>query len=60
MKQIAKKEYTRPDIVILDLPCTLLLSTSTDIDPYADMGDVIDIPLDDFQEDPDEGTFEAL
>ena len=43
----------------MDLPCKTLLMTSTDIDPYAEKDD-IDIPLDDFQTDPDEGTWDAL
>ena len=59
MKKIAKKEYFRPVCLVMDLPCKTLLMTSTDIDPYADE-ETIDIPLDDFQIDPDEGTFDAL
>ena len=59
MKKIAKKEYFRPVCLVMDLPCKTLLMTSTDIDPYAEKDD-IDIPLDDFQEDPDEGTWDAL
>ena len=59
MKKIAKKEYSRPVSLVMDLPCKTLLMTSTDIDPYAEKDD-IDIPLDDFQEDPDEGTWDAL
>ena len=59
MKKIAKKEYSRPVSIVINLPCKTLLMTSTDIDPYAEKDD-IDIPLDDFQEDPDDGTFDAL
>jgi hypothetical protein len=59
MKKIAKKEYSRPVCLVMDLPCKTLLMTSTEIDPYAGE-ETIDIPLDDFQMDPDEGTFEAL
>lgn len=59
MKKIAKKEYTRPVCLVMDLPCKTLLMTSTDIDPYAEE-ETIDIPLDDFQIDPDEGTWDAL
>jgi len=59
MKKIAKKEYSRPICLVMDLPCKTLLMTSTEIDPYAGE-ETIDIPLDDFQMDPDEGTFEAL
>lgn len=59
MRKIAKKEYSRPVCQVMDLPCKTLLMTSTEIDPYAEKDD-IDIPLDDFQMDPDEGTFDAL
>ncbi len=59
MKKIAKKEYSRPVCLVMDLPCKTLLMTSTDIDPYAEE-ETIDIPLDDFQVDPDDGTFDAL
>ena len=59
MKKIAKKEYSRPVCLVMDLPCKTLLMTSTEIDPYAGE-ETIDIPLDDFQMDPDEGTFDAL
>ena len=59
MRKIAKKEYSRPVCLVMDLPCKTLLMTSTDIDPYADE-ETIDIPLDDIQIDPDEGTFDAL
>ena len=59
MKKIAKKEYFRPVCLVMDLPCKTLLMTSMDIDPYADE-ETIDIPLDDFQTDPDEGTWDAL
>ena len=59
MKKIAKKEYSRPVCLVMDLPCKTLLMTSTDIDPYAEKDD-IEIPLDDFQTDPDEGTWDAL
>jgi len=59
MKKIAKKEYSRPVCLVMDLPCKTLLMTSTGIDPYAGK-ETIDIPLDDFQMDPDEGTFDAL
>ena len=59
MKKIAKKEYSRPVSIVINMPCKTLLMTSTDIDPYAEKDD-IDIPLDDFQEDPDEGTWDAL
>ena len=59
MKKIAKKEYSRPVCLVMDLPCKTLLMTSSEIDPYAGE-DTIVIPLDDFQMDPDEGTFEAL
>ena len=59
MKKIAKKVYFRPVCLVMDLPCKTLLMTSMDIDPYADE-ETIDIPLDDFQIDPDEGTFDAL
>lgn len=58
MKKIAKKEYFRPVIMVIDLPCEVLLTTSS-IDPYAEE-ETIDIPLDDFQIYPDEGTFDAL
>ena len=43
----------------MDLPCKTLLMTSTEIDPYAEKDD-IEIPLDDFQMKPEEGTFDAL
>ena len=43
----------------MDLPCKTLLMTSSEIDPYAGE-DTIDLPLDDFQMEPDEGTFDAL
>jgi len=59
MKKIAKKEYSRPVCLVMDLPCKTLLMTSSEIDPYAGE-DAIDLPLDDFQMDPDEGTFDAL
>ena len=59
MRKIAKKEYSRPVCPVMDLPCKTLLMTSTEIDPYAEE-ETIDIPLDDFQMDPDEGTFDAL
>ena len=59
MKKIAKKEYSRPVSIVINMPCKTLLMTSMDIDPYAGE-ETIDIPLDDFQMDPDEGTFEAL
>ena len=59
MKKIAKKEYSRPVCLVMDLPCKTLLMTSTEIDPYAGE-DTIDLPLDDFQIDSEEGTFEAL
>ena len=59
MKKIAKKEYSRPVCLVMDLPCKTLLMTSTGIDPYAGK-ETIDIPLDDFQMDPDGGTFDAL
>jgi len=59
MKKIAKKEYSRPVCLVMDLPCKTLLMTSTETDPYAGK-ETIDIPLDDFQMDPDEGTFDAL
>lgn len=59
MRKIAKKEYSRPVSLVMDLPCKTLLMTSTEIDPYAEKDD-IEIPLDDFQMDPDEGTFDAL
>ena len=59
MKKIAKKEYSRPVSIVINMPCKTLLMTSTDIDPYAEKDD-IEIPLDDFQMDPDEGTFDAL
>ncbi len=59
MEKIAKKEYSRPVCLVMDLPCKTLLMTSKDIDPYAGK-ETIDIPLDDFQMNPDEGTFDAL
>ena len=59
MKKIDKKEYFRPVCLVMDLPCKTLLMTSMDIDPYADE-ETIDIPLDDIQIDPDDGTFDAL
>ena len=59
MKKIAKKEYSRPVSIVINMPCKTLLMTSTDIDPYAEKDD-IDIPLDDFQTDPNEGTWDAL
>lgn len=59
MKKIAKKEYSRPVCLVMDLPCKTLLMTSTEIDPYAGK-ETIDIPLDILQINPDEGTFEAL
>lgn len=58
MKKSAKKAYSFPAIMVIDLPCEVLLIASN-IDPYADK-ETIDIPLDDFQTDPDEGTFDAL
>lgn len=58
MKKSAKKTYSCPVIMVIDLPCEVLLIGSN-IDPYADK-ETIDIPLDDFQTDPDEGTFDAL
>ena len=59
MKKIAKKEYSRPVCLVMDLPCKTLLTTSTEIDPYAEE-ETIDIPLDDIQVDPEDGTFDAL
>lgn len=60
MKKIAKKEYFRPVIMVIDLPCEVLLTTSTSvIDPYAGE-ETIDISLDIFQLDPTGGTFDAL
>ena len=60
MKKITKKTYFRPVMMVIDLPCEVLLTTSTSvIDPYAGE-ETIDISLDIFQTDPDEGTFEAL
>lgn len=59
MKKIAKKEYSRPVCLVMDLPCKTLLTTSPDIDPYAGK-ETIEIPLDDFQMNPDEGTYDAL
>ena len=59
MKKIVKKEYSRPVCLVMDLPCKTLLMASPGIDPYAGE-ETIDIPLDDFQMDPDEGTFDAL
>lgn len=70
MKKSAKKTYSCPVIMVIDLPCEVLLIGSNinidpinidpiNIDPYADK-ETIDIPLDDFQTDPDEGTFDAL
>ena len=58
MKKIAKKEYFRPVIMVIDLPCEVLLTTSS-IDPYAEE-ETIDISLDIFQLDPTGGTFDAL
>ena len=58
MKKIAKKTYVRPVIMVIDLPCEVLLNASAS-DPYAGE-ETIDISLDIFQTDPDEGTFEAL
>ena len=58
MKKIAKKEYFRPVNMVIDMPCRVLLTEST-IDPYADE-ETLDIPLDDSQIDPDEGTYDAL
>ena len=58
MKKIAKKTYISPEIMVIDLPCKVLLNASTS-DPYAGE-ETIDISLDIFQTDPDEGTFEAL
>jgi hypothetical protein len=58
MKKIAKKTYISPEIMVIDLPCKVLLTTST-IDPYAGE-ETIDIPLNILQINPDEGTFEAL
>ncbi len=58
MKKIAKKEYFRPVIIVIDLPCEVLLTTSS-IDPYAEE-ETIDISLDIFQLDPTGGTFDAL
>ncbi len=65
MKKSAKKAYSCPAIMVIDLPCEVLLIGSNinidpiNKDPYADK-ETIDIPLDDFQTDPDEGTFDAL
>ena len=53
MKKIAKKTYISPEIMVIDLPCEVLLTTSS-IDPYAEEETI------DFQMDPDEGTFDAL
>ena len=53
MKKITKKTYFRPVMMVIDLPCEVLLTTSSE-------EETIDIPLDDFQVDPDEGTFDAL
>lgn len=58
MKKSAKKTYSCPVIMVIDLPCEVLLIASN-IDPYADKEEIY-IPLDDFQTDPDEGTFDAL
>ena len=58
MKKITKKTYFRPVMMVIDLPCEVLLTTSS-IDPYTEE-ETIDIPLDDFQMDPDKGTFDAL
>ena len=58
MKKIAKKEFFRPVCMVIDLPCEVLLNASAS-DPYAGE-ETIDISLDIFQTDPDEGTFEAL
>ena len=58
MKKIAKKEYFRPVIMVIDLPCKVLLNASTS-DPYAGE-ETIDISLDIFQTDPTGGTFDAL
>ena len=52
MKKCAKKAYSCPVIMVIDLPCEVLLIASN-IDPYADKEE-INIPLDDFQTDPDE------
>lgn len=54
MKKITKKTYFRPVMMVIDLPCEVLLTTSS-IDPYAEK-ETIDIPLD----EDDEGTFDAL
>ena len=59
MKKIAKKEYSRPVNIVINMPCKTLLTTSTEIDPYAEE-ETIDIPLDDIQVDPNDGTFDAL
>jgi hypothetical protein len=60
MKKIAKKTYISPEIMVIDLPCEVLLTTSTSvIDPYAGE-ETIDISLDIFQLDPTGGTFDAL
>ena len=60
MKKIAKKTYISPKIMVIDLPCEVLLTTSTSvIDPYAGE-ETIDISLDIFQLDPTGGTFDAL
>ena len=58
MKKIAKKTYISPEIMVIDLPCEVLLTTSS-IDPYAEE-ETIDISLDIFQTDPTGGTFDAL
>ena len=58
MKKITKKTYFRPVMMVIDLPCEVLLTTSS-IDPYAEE-ETIDIPLDDFQMKPEEGTWDAL
>ena len=58
MKKITKKTYFRPVMMVIDLPCEVLLTTSS-IDPYAGE-ETLDIPLDILQINPDEGTFEAL
>ena len=53
MKKITKKTYFRPVMMVIDLPCEVLLTTSS-IDHYAEEETI------DFQMDPDEGTFDAL
>lgn len=59
MKKKTKKTYLRPASIVIALPRMVLLAGS-EIDPYDDPDELLDIPYDSFQEDPDEGTFEAL